>query len=212
MARSGMANLIGRLRGLTNTAPADYTVAGVSYWSDEQLQTALDRHHVDLNYAPLRSEFEYGSAGSVTYKNYYASYGNLEESTSGTAYWQVYDASGSAVGTASYTADYATGWLRWGADTAGSAYYLTARSYRLERAAADIWRQKAAQAASSFDFQTDDQHFSKSQLIKHYLDMAAQYDRMGGVQAVRLVRTDLNPGGHDLPYKDRAGKVHDVDG
>ena len=40
--RDTMAELIADLRALTDAGTSDYTVGGVSYWSDQQLQDALD--------------------------------------------------------------------------------------------------------------------------------------------------------------------------
>ena len=49
-ARAGMTHLIARLRAMTETAAGDYSVDGLSYWSDDQLQDALDAqiNRIDL--------------------------------------------------------------------------------------------------------------------------------------------------------------------
>ena len=84
--------------------------------------------------------------------------GNLE---SGTAVFTVQQYNG---GTApAYTADYNTGVITFTADTEGTAYMLTARSYDVNAAAAEVWRNKAANAAKYFDFSTDNHSVKKSQ-------------------------------------------------
>ena len=47
-ARTGMANLIIRLRGMVQSGTADYTVAGSAYWTDDQLQDGLDKYRRDI--------------------------------------------------------------------------------------------------------------------------------------------------------------------
>lgn len=62
-------------------------------------------------------------------------------------------------------------------DTAGIAPDETGwtETYNLDRAAADIWTEKAAAVASSYDFNAAGSSFSQSQLHKQYLTMAEEY-------------------------------------
>ena len=41
MARAGMANLITEMRVLCQAGTADYSVAGVAYFSDDQIQASF---------------------------------------------------------------------------------------------------------------------------------------------------------------------------
>ena len=108
MARTTMATLITSLRGLTQAGINDYTVSGLSYWTDNQLQDVLDAHREDVYRAPMYAVQVY-NGGSVEYHDYHSGYSNLEATSGGTAIFYVEDATGSAVGTALYTPDYNRG-------------------------------------------------------------------------------------------------------
>lgn len=190
-ARSGMTTLIRRLRGMTSAGTADATIGTVVWWSDDHLQEVLDLYRQELVDTPLTPRGEYDTWGTLRYYDYTTRYGDLEEAASGSVYWTVNTAEGTAWGTASYTVDYAVGLIRFSADTAGSAYYLRARSYNLNRAAADVWRQKAANAAAFYSFSTDSQSFSRSQWFDHCMTMADRFERRSGVKSSEMIRTDL---------------------
>jgi hypothetical protein len=191
MARAGMSNLIRRLRGMTAAGTADATINSTTWWSDDHIQEMLDHYRTELNDYPLEPRSEYSSAGSLVYMDYIVRFGDLEEAASGTTYWSVITAQGTAWGTASYTVDYLAGLIRFNADTAGSVFYLRARSYNLNRAAAEIWNYKAAHTAEFYSFSTDSQSFTRSQWFDHCISMADRFDRKKGVQSSRMVRTDL---------------------
>jgi hypothetical protein len=198
--RTGLTNLVRRLRGMTQAGTADWSIiqgdgSTVFWWSDDQLYEVMDLHATDYFMANLRGQFEQDSGGTVRTFTYYAPAGNLEEATSGTVYWSVRDTTGSVVGTASYSVEYSGGIVHFNADTKGTVYQLRARSYNLNRAAADLWREKSANAAKYFDFKSDNQSFSKSQFMDHCLKMATYYDNQAGLTVSRMVRTDLLPRG-----------------
>jgi hypothetical protein len=189
-ARTGMTNLITQLRALTSAGTADYTLGSETYWSDNHLQDRLDMARVDLNRVPLTPDPEYGG-GTPYYHDYYAPVGYLEEADSGTAVWSVEDSDGDEAGTANYTVDYLRGLIRFSADQSGTAYYLRARSYNLNRAAALVWRVKAAHYAERFDISTDNHSLSRSQLVKQCIDMARAYETQAGMIFSKMVRRDL---------------------
>lgn len=189
-ARAGMLDLIEQVRGMADVGPADFTIGSSTYWSDAQIQTALDKHRIDIYQEELEQWPIMGTAGEYEYYEYRASRGNLE---SGTAVFSVQQLNGGTA--AAYTADYLNGIITFTADTEGTSYMLSARSYDLNAAAADIWRGKAANAAKYFDFQTDNHRVSKSQLYKQFMDMAAHYQAQSETQsfsAVQIGRTDIN--------------------
>jgi hypothetical protein len=196
-ARSTMTTLVQRVRELTATGTADYTVGTASYWSDEQLQAVLDRNRlefVDNKLAPLK---ETDSGGTVRYYVHQVSYINLEETTGGTAILYVRDSDGTRAGTADYTVDYLAGRVTFTADTAGTAYYLTGRTYDLYAAAAEVWRQKAAHVAERFDFSADGASFKASQLRAQYMEQAeycASWATFGapGIRTTTMWRDDVN--------------------
>lgn len=188
-AREGMLDMISDLRQMTDAGVNDYSIAGVPYWQDAQLQRVMDKHRVDFRFQQIKPEINYASAGSVSYTTYYIGYGNIE---SGTAVFTVEDGTGADVGTASWTADYQNGIIIFGADTTGSAYYVTGRRYDLNAAAADIWRMKAANAAKVFDFSTDNHSMKRSQLMAQCKEMAVYYAGMAEPTSISLYRSDYN--------------------
>jgi hypothetical protein len=195
MARSGLANLLTRLR----TLAAD--PAGTAQWyTDDELAVYLENSVTYVEDAPLRYNSD-RVAGSVRYHRAFVPYRDFEEAASGTIYWRVADSTGSEIGTASYTPDYAAGRLRFAADTGGSALYLTARSYDLHAAARDVWLAKASAMAERFQFSSDGQSFHRQQAYDHAMQMAELLGRKAGsnvggrgsgdVRVVGWQRTDL---------------------
>ena len=213
-ARTGLTNLIGRLRGLAQVGTADYTVGdgsgtAVTYWSDDQLQTVLSLHMTDYFDVMLTPRPEMGAGGTVHYYFYDIPAQDLEEASSGTVYWYVRDSTGATVGTADYAADYAAGQLRFNADRGGTAYYLRCIAYHLNASAAQLWREKAGQAAKYIQFATDGQTFNKQQFFDHCLQMATYYDKQSGWHVSKRVRTDLvTPFGPGLLLDPETGLRH----
>ncbi len=181
--RVTMSSLIAALRGHAAAGPEDYTSGGLTYWTDEQLQSALDRRRTDLRFYPLEALPDY-AGGSVSYTEYRLPYAYLEQAPS------VLDAAGNAYGTAAYTIDYDRAVVVFAANTAGAAVYLTGHVYDLYRAAADVWRQKAAYYAAAYDVSTDNHSLHRSQLQAQARAMAAQYEQMAGPLAVQIRRGD----------------------
>jgi hypothetical protein len=188
-ARTGMADLINQLRGLTQTSTNDYTIGSQTWWSDNQLQDYLDKHRQDVYNAQLTPIEEY-QGGTPVYLNYYSGYHNFEQTTGGTAIFYITDGVGAAVGTALYTPDYNRGAVTFAADTGGSTYYLYGRSYNLNAAAADIWRHKAGQYATAVNFSTDNHRIDRGEIIKNCLSMANFYDQQSGAISVTILRND----------------------
>jgi hypothetical protein len=190
--RSTLADLIARLRGMVNAGLADYTINSQPFWTNAHLQEVLDRYRQDVYRAPLTPTQTY-AGGSVEYRHYYADAENLEATSGGTAIFYLQDAAGSAIGTALYSMDYARGHAEFVADTGGSAYYWTGRVFDLNRAAADVWRQKAAHYADRFSFQTDNHRVQLGDLQKQALAQAAYFEQRaesGGV--IDLGRSDTD--------------------
>lgn len=161
MSRAGMATLISRVRTLTYAGTAEYTRGTVSYWSDDHIEEVLDRHRIDLVRHKLAREVTYTGGGSVVYTRQRSAYGHLE---SGTAL-VIEDSIGDDRGTATYSADYQLGIFEFTTDQAGTALYLTARSYDPFGAAGELLEEWAAAEARSFDFSTDGQSFARSQKV-----------------------------------------------
>lgn len=188
-ARAGMTELIARLRAMTASGTADYSVGTVIYWVDDQLQDILDQNRRDFRREPLQPEPTY-DAGNVRYYDYYFARRNLEGTASGTAAWRIEDGAGNTIAGALYTPNLNAQHLLFSYNTLGSAYYLSGREYDLERAAAQVWEQKAADVADRFDLKVDNHDMKRSQLHAHYLKMAAQMRSKAKVTFTRLKRID----------------------
>src|SRR5689334_5392250 len=111
-ARTGMANLILRLRALTETATSDYSVSGTSYWTDNQLQDILDANRVDLEWVEPTPLPEF-LAGATIWRDYDIGYGNLEEVASAAPYWSLVDNTLTEVSSSDYEVDYIAGRIRF---------------------------------------------------------------------------------------------------
>ena len=186
MARSGMATLISTLRGMTNAGTADYSAGGTVYWSDDQLQLALDRHRAQINNRYVQPVPRVITGGAIEYYDYYIGIANFE---SGTAL-AVEDGQGNAYGTALYTVDATRGVVNFPAGNSGKVVAITGQAYDINSTAADVWRVKAAAYASAFDFSTDNHRISRSQLIKNCFDMAALYEEMSPITNHTITRDD----------------------
>lgn len=189
-ARTGMTELIKTLRAMTHTSTNDYTLGTVIYWSDDHLQTILDAHRQEVIYDRLQYVDEYDAGGTLSVKRYYSSFGNYEQTTGGTSIFQIVDATHVNVGTANYTPNYERGEITFSANTGGSTYYLLGRSYDLNRAAADVWRQKAVAVSEKVDFSTDNHNIRRSQLIQNCMLMVQVYEAKAGPRNVQVDRSD----------------------
>ena len=200
MVRNGMGNLITRLRGMTNAGMTDFTLNSVNYFADSHLQDILDANVTWVHDEPLTWQIDTIGGGSIEYKTCWAGdFRDYEEATSGTAYWAVRDGPGAFIGTANYTPDYLTGRIVFSADQGGTAYYLTARSYDLYSAAADVWLQRQSFYSNWYDFQSDDQKFSRKQAFDNAVAMEKEMRQRSGQNANRgmfrtstFFRTDVN--------------------
>lgn len=187
-ARTGMADLIQQVRGMAMAGTADTVIAGVSYWSDDQIQQILDRRCSRLVFIPATPIPQVGVGGTSLWYEHRTGTMNLE---SGTAAFYLQDAAGSTVGTANYTMDYNTGIAIFGTTTAGSVFYFTGKSYDVNGAAADIWTSKAGQAAAgAYSWSTDNMSVNKGNLVKVFSENAAMYRNLSWVQSVDMLRGD----------------------
>lgn len=189
-ARTGMAEIISDLRGMTDTSTDDYELAGVPYWTDAQLQRILDNHRTELKWSEMEAQEE----ASGAYLEYSIGYGNLEQTTGGTAIFIVQDVNGDTVSTSEYSVDYQRGVVTFNEDTAGTAYYVTGRFYDLEGAAAEVWRRKQSHYAKAVNFSTKAHNISRAQLYDHAKEMAELYESKGdsGFGTMDVMRSDTD--------------------
>jgi len=195
MARTGMTNLITELRTMTNAGNEDYQIAGTYYFDDDQLQAELDKTQVYAVAVPL-TPIPIPAAGATSYTHYTwpAEIGVWIEDYAGntTSGWAVKDSVGNTQGTTLYSANIQARRITFVSDTAGSAYMLEARYYDLNKAAANVWRWKAAHVANKVDWQSDNHRISASQEVKACLDMAKFYQSQSGISTGQLIRSDEN--------------------
>lgn len=191
MARSGMSDLITKLRALTASGTADYTVSATTYWVDDQLQSVLDQRRTDFRSLLLYADKTLLNSAEYYYDYYIPDHEWLEGTASGTAAWLLTNGTGGTVAYSDYTLNIDAKHLKFTANQAGTAYYLTGRAYDLYRAAADIWEQKAADIADRFDLKTDNHDMTRSQLYDHYTKMAARMRARGGVTSSIMTRPDV---------------------
>jgi len=196
MVRSSMTDLIDTLRGLAHAGTDDFTIGIKDYWSDDQLQTILDRYRANLREAELVSHSLTNTGGTVEYKEYSSYAGWFEATTEdGSATFVITDGIGSITPSASYTPKYETGLVTFDDDQAGSARYVTGQSYDVYAAAADVWEQKAAHYATQIDFSTDGHKITRSHIVDQCDKMATKYNSMsisGGGSIADVMRGDYN--------------------
>ncbi len=188
--RSGMDYLITELRGMTNAGYEDYKVAGAYYWSDKHLQDALDRYRADVLEEDLYA-VQQTRNGTTYYLEYRSQFGNLEGVASGTSVFKLDNAAGTNLSGTLWTADYQRGVITFNNDSLGSTVLLTARSYDLNAAAADVWRRKMAHYAEAYTISTDRQSLQRSQLIQQCQVMADYYAGQARPQVLNMMRGDM---------------------
>lgn len=187
VARAGMGSVITRLREMTATGTADYTIGASTFWIDDQLQDALDRHSeklkIQMSYI---TEFVGGATGAMDFM-----WGDeeVERAESGTAVWRVTDSSGSVIGTASYTVNYAARRIRFSTSQDGIRYLETV-GFDMHGAAAEVWEDKASHVADRFDLQTDNHRLMRSQLTAQYKARADSHKKQRKSKQVNLSRSD----------------------
>ena len=190
-ARTGMATLIGTVRGLANAGTAEWTVAGtsstISYWDDDEIQRVLDRHKVEYIHADLEPVQSY-SGGTVIYLQYRA---NVTDIESGAGVFKVEDVDGTVTPS---SVDYSRGIVSFATDQAGTSYWWSGYAYDLNASAADIWRMKASHVAEMVDWSTDGHNVKRSQQVSACLNMASYYQSRSsseGVSTAKVTRDDL---------------------
>lgn len=192
MARTGMADLITKARMMSAAGTADYTIAGVTYWTDDQIQARLDERKTTHWQVDLRPIGEVTNGTTNYYHYLFPDYiGRWFEGTA-SGNWRVNDSVGSAA--PAYSVDFDARIITFSADTGGTAYYADVDSYDLYRAVSQIWESKAAYAAGAVDWSSDNHRVSASQEYHQCMNMAKRYRDLSpsSMQTTQLVRTDEN--------------------
>lgn len=165
--RDGMSALIERVRQLANAGEAEYSIDNTTYFRDTHIQDILDRNSTYLVQAPLKWIVSTDTGGTARYLTAQSAYRDFETDDSGTAYFYIATSAGSIIGTANYTPNHETGRITFTADQGGTSYYLTAYSFDVYGAAADVWQQRLANFADWYRFSADNQTFDRNQAFEH---------------------------------------------
>ena len=194
LARPGLVDLITELRSMTDASASDYSLGGLPYWTDLQLQAVLDKHRTEIKFLEMDTSPDAPVGGNVQYHDYTVGWGNLEQTTGGTLVFIVQDVLGNSVPLASYTPDYQRCLVTFAVNTLGLTYFVTARSYDLDGAAAEVWRKKQVHYHTAINFITDNQSLSRESLFSHAREMAAYYESIGrkGMSSIQMVRDDTD--------------------
>lgn len=175
MARGTMASLIARLRELVNDT-------GSATWTDNQLQTLLDRRRIRANYLQLNEE-PTRSGSTISYLTFVAVDGDWEEDAA--------LVSGTYASINADTADYENG--RWAfVSEPARPVYLTGWTYDLYAAAADALEQQAATMTGLYDFAADGGSYKRSQQREGIAATAKQYRALQRVGVAEMYRGDVN--------------------
>ena len=182
MARAGVANVITFVRGLVDDAAS-------ATWTDDQVQTALDRYRQELRYEQTYAIPTRSSTGT-SYKVF--------DVPDGLGYLEtdlvLYDNEwGTLTGTAE-TPDYTRGRFTFTAEP-GRPVYVLGWSHDPYMAAADLLEQRIATMLDVYDVTLGPDSFSRSQMIANYRTMVTQYRGMsrkaGGLVVAHVERVDV---------------------
>lgn len=192
VVRSGMNDLIIELRAMTDAGTADYTLNGLYYFTDEQLQSRLDQTRNNWTYKEMRP-VEKQVPGSVDYTEYKIPVGRwFERSSGGSEVFVIRDGTAGIVNASDYTVDYDAGVVTFLTTTGGSSRYVDCRTYDLNRAAAQIWYWKAAHVTSNVNWRSDNHRVDASHERRACMEMAQLYANSGnfGAKSHKVVRGD----------------------
>jgi hypothetical protein len=185
MARTTLSSLLSTLRGLINDG-------GTAVFTDDALQRHLDNHRYDIRHEPLTPLPTWTGGGSVSYYDYRSRYGDYETTQAGTAIFVIEDGVGTNVGTAAWAnVDYQLGIITFTTDYAGTALYLSGRSYDMYGAAADVLDDWSQKVALEFDFSSDQQSFTRSQKQAMLKTAAEGYRRKAKPRTAKITRGDI---------------------
>jgi len=177
---------------------ADYAVAGVAYWTDDQIDEVLARNRAlaveeAIEWIPQTAP---GGSASYTLAEFYSLAGTIEPGGPGTAGTMIDPNNGGTI--TGWTIDQ-TGLVTFATDQGGTVTpRFTGYVYDVNGAAAEVLETYAAHVADEMDFSTDDQSFSRSQKHPMLLAQAARLRERssavgGGGGSFPSYRDDVNP-------------------
>lgn len=189
--RAGMANLVDRVRALCDIDSDSYTVNYKDYWTNDQIQSRLDSNATFLVDSPLFWRPQTLTGSDVNYLIADSLYRDFEELGSGESRWVIRDSTGAVIATSGYSVDYRQGRVTFTTDQEGTNYYLTAYSYDVYAAAANVWAEKLANFSSWYDFSADGGNYKRDQVFKHAQDMLKLMHQETGQNVVANAGGDI---------------------
>ena len=174
--RTGMTALVSEVRAMTGAGTAD--------WSDDQVQTFLDRTREDYLRAPV-TFIPRQEPGSVVYRTFYLP----APMETGTAL-VLTESGGGTIGTADYSIDADTGLGEFGTSHAAPVY-ADVRVYDPNLAGANLLEQWAgAVAIDSWGLTQDQQTLSRRERVDALMAAAKRLRARVKPRKARLVRKD----------------------
>jgi len=180
--RTTCSGLVSRLRDLI----ADVAVpAGGEKpeFTNDQIQTALDKQRQVVRYARLRPEEFRQPGGVVVYLDYYADLGDWEADAA------LYDSAYNLLTPA--TKDLETGHWTF-ASSQLPPVYLIGKTYDLYAAAADVLEKWAAKVKQEYTFGPGSGQFVRSQQHSMILTSADRYRAQQRIEVACIRRSDVN--------------------
>lgn len=194
MVREGMIELVNKLRMLTDTVN-DPTDKG-NHWTDDDLQSELDLHVVELIRTQLIPSPKLLPNNTLSYLDYKwksiigrwlerptVSFVNstfIVQESNGAYKFNITD----------YTVNWSIPKITFLSDQVGKSFILTARVYDMNEAAAMIWSNKADRRAELFNWKTDNHLMNEDTVYQHCMERYQHYLNLSGVQFTRVIRTD----------------------
>jgi hypothetical protein len=193
--RPSMVELVSRLRSSTGAATDD-EFHGVTYWSDEQLQTELDLVKTPL-WAGKLVAVPRKIDGSTIYSN------QVFQIPRG--YWleddfTIRDENGNEITTPTYSVTHneLMGFVTFTSDPGSGQLYIDAYLYDWNAAAASVWGQKADHRFDYINIKAGDHKFDARQEYEHCVDRAAWH-------AARKVKSFRRNPGRFVPESQNEG-------
>jgi hypothetical protein len=189
--RSGMAALITRVRAMI-ADPA----GGSQQFADQDVQDVLDDTRTVVRYGQLQLQPTLSAGGILSYQEYFASYGDWEDSPGTQLYGPAYALLSPSA------SDTITGHWSFSVNQPFPVF-VVGNFFDRYAAAADLCERWAAFLSRDYDFSTGNQRFSRSQAAKGMLTMAATYRERSYVTTRGMQRSDFNHStGQPLPAVD----------
>lgn len=196
--REGMQWLIAKLRLSTETVdnPADND----NFYTDEELQTQLDNTSTTFTGTPLFPLKELLAGNQYVYLDFVWSpeIGRFIEMpllNYSDSQFQVQKTDGTYMHYGiDYTIDLATPKITFNGDQQGQSFLLNARTFNLNRAAAEVWLLKAGRRADLYHVRVDNHTLYQDEMWKHCMEQYKLYAGRAGAGYTRLVRLDERRG------------------